>query len=92
MANAVTPGPALWCTTTGKTPTDRFRVRLSFDAGSCARSEVGAGALRSNNPSNRIVADYDTILDACRNAWDSLMGQPDRINSIAARPWAQVTR
>ena len=46
--------------------------------------------LRDNKLSNRIFEDYSAILDACCEAWNWLMQQPDRITSITARPWAQI--
>jgi len=46
--------------------------------------------LRSNQLSTRIWDTYDAILTACRDAWNGLMADPDRIRSITTRPWAQV--
>ncbi len=48
--------------------------------------------LRSNKLANRVFATYQAILDACCDAWNWLMSQPDRITSIAHRDWAQVNR
>src|SRR3712207_6079959 len=48
--------------------------------------------LRSNKLSNRVFDGYDAILDACADAWNWLMAQPERITAIAARPWAQVSQ
>jgi hypothetical protein len=33
---------------------------------------------------------YDEILEACKNAWNFLIDDPDRIRSIGARDWASV--
>jgi transposase len=46
--------------------------------------------LRSNKLSNRVFESYDTILDACADAWNWPTAQPERITTIASRPWAQV--
>jgi hypothetical protein len=46
--------------------------------------------LRANKLSNRVFDSYDTILDACSDAWNRLTAQPARITAIASRPWAQV--
>ena len=46
--------------------------------------------LRGNKLSNRVFDSYDAIVDACCDAWNWLMNQPQRILSIASRPWAQV--
>jgi transposase len=46
--------------------------------------------LRSNELSNRVFESYDPILDACADAWNWLTAQPERITTIASRPWAQV--
>ena len=46
--------------------------------------------LRANKLSNRVFDSYDTILDACSDAWNWLTAQPARITAIASRPWAQV--
>lgn len=46
--------------------------------------------LRGNHLSNRVFDTYDAILDACCNAWNALIADPQRIRSIAEREWAQV--
>jgi hypothetical protein len=48
--------------------------------------------LRSNKLSNRVFDSYDAIVDACCDAWNWLIAQPDRITSIGSRPWAQVNQ
>ena len=45
--------------------------------------------LRQNYLSNRIFDSYDDILDACCDAWNKLIAQPERITSIATRHWAK---
>jgi putative transposase len=47
--------------------------------------------LRQNQLSNRVFDTYDTIVDACCDAWNALTAAPDRITSIATRSWASVT-
>ena len=46
--------------------------------------------LRANKLSNRVFDTYDAIVDACCDAWNWLIAQPERIATIAARPYAQV--
>jgi transposase len=46
--------------------------------------------LRQNYLSNRVFTNYTAIVDACCNAWQSLMAQPDRVTSIATRDWAKT--
>lgn len=46
--------------------------------------------LRSNQLSNRVFDTYDDIVDACSDAWNWLIQQPERIQAIATRSWAQV--
>lgn len=46
--------------------------------------------LRSNKLSNRVYETYDDIVDACCDAWNWLIAQPERITTIAARAYAQV--
>jgi hypothetical protein len=46
--------------------------------------------LRSNKLSNRVFRNYDDILDACADAWNWLLNQPERITAIASRSWASV--
>ena len=47
--------------------------------------------LRQNKLSNRVFDNYDTIVDACCDAWNALTAEPGRIQSIATRSWASVT-
>jgi transposase len=46
--------------------------------------------LRGNKLSHRVWDTYDAIVQACAEAWRFLMGDPDRIRSIATRSWACV--
>ncbi len=46
--------------------------------------------LRGNALSHQIWETYEDIVDACCNAWNSLMRTPHILRSIAAREWAQV--
>ncbi len=48
--------------------------------------------LRSNKLSNRVFDSSHAIVDACCDAWNWLMEQPERITSIASRPWACVNQ
>lgn len=48
--------------------------------------------LRSNKLSNRVFETYDAVVDACCDAWNWLIAQPDRIASIGTRSWAQVNQ
>ena len=47
--------------------------------------------LRSNKLSNRVFETYDAVVEACCDAWNWLIAQPDRITSIGTRAWAQVS-
>ena len=47
--------------------------------------------LRQNRLSNRVFDGYDAIVDACCVAWNALIATPERIASIATRPWARIT-
>ena len=48
--------------------------------------------LRSNKLSNRVFETYEAIVEACCEAWNWLIAQPDRITSIGTRAWAQVSQ
>jgi hypothetical protein len=48
------------------------------------------GVPQRNHLSNRVFDTYDAILDACCNAWDAFIADPERIRSVTAREWAQV--
>jgi transposase len=47
--------------------------------------------LRQTHLSNRVFADYDTIVGACCDAWNRLIHNPNRITSIGLRKWAHPT-
>ena len=46
--------------------------------------------LRGNKLSAGIWDSYDEIVEACADAWNWLMDDPDRILSIGAKRWATV--
>ena len=46
--------------------------------------------LRGNKLSRRVWDSYDAIVRACADAWQFLVDDPERINSIARRSWASV--
>ena len=48
--------------------------------------------LRSNKLSNSVFDTYDAIVEACCDAWQWLISQPDRITSIGNRKWACVNQ
>ena len=45
--------------------------------------------LRANFFSHRVWDTYESILDACQNAWNKLMEMPERIASLTRRTWAK---
>src|ERR1700730_10291804 len=47
--------------------------------------------LRKNKLANRIYETYEDIVEACCDAWRSLIAAPDRIASITQRSWASVS-
>ena len=47
--------------------------------------------LRQNHLSHRVFESYEAIVDTCCNAWIALTKAPERIRSIATRPWAKVS-
>jgi transposase len=46
--------------------------------------------LRGNKLSMRVWDSYEAIVTACKEAWLFLVGDPDRIDSIAHRAWVWV--
>jgi transposase len=46
--------------------------------------------LRGNKLCALVWDTYDTIIEACRNAWQFLIDDPARIRSIGTREWASV--
>jgi hypothetical protein len=47
--------------------------------------------LRQNKLCNIVWDTYDDIIEACKDAWNWLMDQPDRVSSIGGRKWACVS-
>ncbi len=47
--------------------------------------------LRANKLSLLVWDSYEAIVTACKNAWDFLINDPDRIRSIGTRAWAYVS-
>jgi hypothetical protein len=45
--------------------------------------------LRQTYLSNQVFEDYDKIVDACCDAWNSLINEAGRITSIASRKWTE---
>ena len=46
--------------------------------------------LRQNFLSNRVYRDYKAVVDACCDAWNTLLNQPGLIASITTRSWAKT--
>jgi transposase len=46
--------------------------------------------LRQTKLSNRVFDGYDAVVTAAREAWNSLIADPDRIKSIGTRKWAII--
>jgi len=47
--------------------------------------------LRANKLCNLVWDTYEAIIEACKDAWNFLIDDPDRIRSIGTRDWACVT-
>jgi hypothetical protein len=47
--------------------------------------------LRANKLCGRVWNTYEEIVEACRAAWDFLINDPRRIQSIGTRDWATVS-
>jgi len=47
--------------------------------------------LRQNKLAHRLYDDYNAIVEACCQAWNDLIANPDRIASITQRSWANVS-
>jgi transposase len=47
--------------------------------------------LRKNKLANRLYETYEDIVEACCEAWNSLMAMPEQIASIATRSWAKAS-
>jgi len=48
--------------------------------------------LRRNKLAHRLYDTYESIMDACCDAWNFLIAEPERIKSIATRNWVNVSR
>ena len=46
--------------------------------------------LRTNKLCALVWDSYDAIVDACKSAWNFLVNDPSRIQSIGLREWAWV--
>jgi transposase len=46
--------------------------------------------LRQNKLCARVWDSYEAIVEACKQGWNFLISDPDRIRSIGTRVWAQV--
>jgi hypothetical protein len=46
--------------------------------------------LKQNYLANHVFENYDAIVDACCDAWNKLVSAPEKIRSIASRPWAET--
>jgi transposase len=46
--------------------------------------------LRGNKFGHQVWETYDAIVDACCNAWNSIINAPERIKSLANREWTEV--
>lgn len=47
--------------------------------------------LRANKLCNLVWDTYQAIIEACKDAWNFLIDDPDRIRSIGTRDWACVS-
>jgi hypothetical protein len=47
--------------------------------------------LRSNKLCRLVWNSFEDIIDACKQAWDFLINEPERIRSIGYRQWATVS-
>ena len=45
--------------------------------------------LRDNRLTHRVFADTAQIIDACCDAWNTLLGETDRIRSLCSYPWIE---
>ena len=41
--------------------------------------------LRQNRLANRVLHSYDAIVEVCRDAWNALLADPERVASITSR-------
>ena len=47
--------------------------------------------MRKNKLANRLYETCEDIVEACCEAWNSLMAMPEQIASIATRSWAKAS-
>lgn len=81
-----------WHQTGGKlvVPANIVLVPLPPYAPELNRMENVWQYLRANKLSARVWDSYDDILNACADAWNWFMDDPERIRSIGATEWATV--
>ena len=48
--------------------------------------------MRSNYPSNRVYENIEDIFDACCEAWNMFVNQPEVIFSIGMRSWMDLDK
>ena len=86
----VTPDGAGWHQTGDKLqgPTNVSLLLLPAYAPELNPQENVWQFLRQTYLAHRIYPSYDAIVDACCDAWNKLIAQPERITSIASRAWA----
>ncbi len=46
--------------------------------------------IRANWLSNRVVENYDAIIDAGCDAWNRFLEQPETVKSIGMRKWSHI--
>ena len=46
--------------------------------------------LRQNYLANRVFETYADVVNACCDAWNALVAEPETIRSIASRDWAKA--
>ncbi|MGO9484657.1 MAG: transposase, partial [Rhodomicrobium sp.] len=47
-------------------------------------------SFRKNKLSNRLYETYEHIVDACCDAWNTLMAAPESIATLTQRQWVKV--
>ena len=73
-------------------PSNISALTLPADAPELNPQENIWQVLRQNYPANRVFDTYDHIVQACCDAWNALMQQPERITTIATRQWAKQVK
>jgi len=72
-------------------PVEQVWARLAKGSGRRSRMEwQDEGYLRANFLSHRVWNTYNAIVDACCDAWNTLMSTPERLTSITHRTWAKA--